>query len=446
MGLLKARKDTRTKMIFEKIVCKDGTEYCGVVSEIFETNSTELKEIIIKDINFKPICSPISACEISERKDRYNDFEISVLEGLQLAFKVTANSLYGQLGAKTSAIFLKDIAASTTATGRKQLLLAKKFVEDNYRNNIADAEVVYGDTDSIFVNFRPKDNDGNFLKGKEGLEKSIQLGKDVSKRIKAIMKNPQNLGYEKTFWPFVIFTKKRYVGNKYEEDSSKYKTASMGIVLKRRDNCPLVKIVFGGVIDILMNNRDYRKAADYVSECIMKLASSTNSYPIEKLTISKMLNSHYKNPDQIAHKVLADRIGEREAGNKPQNGDRIPYVYFVNPKAKLQSDKIESPSYVIEKKLKIDICHYITNQISKPVAQIFALFIEKLDKNVSENTFQIIYDEWIKKGKDEYYALKKVSETRLKFAQKYLFASKLAEISNINNYQTEITKWFQKSS
>ena len=72
--------------------------------------------------------------------------------------------------------------------------------------------------------------------------------------------------------------------------------------------------------------------------------------------------------------------------------------------------------------------------------------IEKLDKNVSENTFQIIYDEWIKKGKDEYYALKKVSETRLKFAQKYLFASKLAEISNINNYQTEITKWFQKSS
>ena len=445
MGLLKARKDTRTKMIFEKIVCKDGNEYCGVISEVFEPNSSELKEIIVKDINFKPICSAIPACNISERKDRYNDFEISVLEGLQLAFKVTANSLYGQLGAKTSAIFLKDIAASTTATGRKQLLLAKKFVEDNYRNDIADAEVVYGDTDSIFVNFRPKDANGNFIKGKEGLERSIQLGKDVSKRIKTIMKNPQNLGYEKTFWPFVIFTKKRYVGNKYEEDSSKYKTASMGIVLKRRDNCPLVKIVFGGVIDILMNKRDFSKAADYVAECILKLASSSNSYPIEKLTISKMLNSHYKNPDQIAHKVLADRIGEREAGNKPQNGDRIPYVYFVNAKAKLQSDKIESPSYVIENKLKIDICHYITNQISKPVAQIFALFIEKLDKTVTEDTFLKLYDEWIKKGKDEYYALKKVSETRLKVAQKYLFASKLAEISNINNNQSEITKWFQKS-
>lgn len=444
MGLLKARKDTRTKMIFEKIVCNDGKEYCGVISEVFESNGSELKEIVIKDINYKSICLPISANNIIERKNRYNDFEISVLEGLQLAFKVTANSLYGQLGAKTSAIFLKDIAASTTATGRKQLLLAKKFVEDNYRNNLADAEVVYGDTDSIFVNFRPKDADGNLLKGKEGLEKSIQLGKDVSKRIKSIMKNPQNLGYEKTFWPFVIFTKKRYVGNKYEEDSSKYKTASMGIVLKRRDNCPLVKIVFGGVIDILMNKRDFNKAADYVAECIMKLASSKNSYPIEKLTISKMLNSHYKNPDQIAHKVLADRIGEREAGNKPQNGDRIPYVYFVNPKAKLQSDKIESPSYVIQNKLKIDIVHYITNQISKPVAQIFALFIEKLDKTVTEETFNTIYDEWIKKGKNEYYALRKVSETRLKVAQKYLFASKIAEISNINNNQSEITKWFLK--
>jgi DNA polymerase elongation subunit (family B) len=445
MGLLKARKDTRTKMIFEKVICNDGEEYCGVISEIFEPNSSNLKEIIVKDINFKPICSPILASNIVERKNRYNDFEISVLEGLQLAFKVTANSLYGQLGAKTSAIFLKDIAASTTATGRKQLLLAKKFVEDNYRNNIADAEVVYGDTDSIFVNFRPKDESGNFLKGKEGLEKSIQLGKDVSKKIKVIMKNPQNLGYEKTFWPFVIFTKKRYVGNKYEEDTSKYKTASMGIVLKRRDNCPLVKIVFGGVIDILMNKRDFNNAADYVAECIMKLASPTNSYPIEKLTISKMLNSHYKNPDQIAHKVLADRIGEREAGNKPQNGDRIPYVYYVNPKAKLQSDKIESPSYVIDHKLKIDICHYITNQISKPVGQIFALFIEKLDKTVTEDTFNRIFDEWIKKGKDEYYASRKVSESRLKVAQKYLFASKIAEISNVNNHQSEITRWFQKT-
>jgi len=444
MGLLKARKDTRTKMTFEKIICNDGSEFCGVISEVFEPNSSNLKEIIIKDIDFKPICLPISANNILERTDRYNDFEISVLEGLQLAFKVTANSLYGQLGAKTSAIFLKDIAASTTATGRKQLLLAKKFVEDNYRNDLADAEVVYGDTDSIFVNFRPKDADGNFLKGKEGLERSIQLGKDVSKKIKIIMKNPQNLGYEKTFWPFIIFTKKRYVGNKYEEDSSKFKTASMGIVLKRRDNCPLVKIVFGGVIDILMNNRDYGKAADYVAECIMKLASTTNSYPIEKLTISKMLNSHYKNPDQIAHKVLADRIGEREAGNKPQNGDRIPYVYFVNAKAKLQSDKIESPSYVIENKLKIDTSHYITNQISKPVGQIFALFIEKLDKNISEDSFSRIYDEWIKKGKDEYIALKKVSESRLKVAQKYLFANKLAELANINNHQSEITKWFTK--
>ena len=157
-----------------------------------------------------------------------------------------------------------------------------------------------------------------------------------------------------------------------------------------------------------------------------------------------MLNSHYKNPDQIAHKVLADRIGEREAGNKPQNGDRIPYVYFVNAKAKLQSDKIESPSYVIENKLKIDTSHYITNQISKPVGQIFALFIEKLDKNISEDSFNRIYDEWIKKGKDEYIALKKVSESRLKVAQKYLFANKLAELANINNHQSEITKWFTK--
>jgi DNA polymerase elongation subunit (family B) len=444
MGLLKARKDTRTKMLFEVIKTSDGQEYCGVIGETFHQDTNELKEIVVKDVNFK-VASPVIAAEsIIERKAKFNDFEISVLEGLQLAFKVTANSLYGQIGAKTSAIFLKDIAASTTATGRKQLLTAKKYVEDNYRNERADADVIYGDTDSIFVNFRPKDENGNLLQGKSGLERSIEMGKEVSKGIKKIMKNPQNLGYEKTFWPFIIFSKKRYVGNKYEEDSSKYKQASMGIVLKRRDNCPLVKIVFGGVIDILMNQRNYHSAVDYVSGCIMKLASKTNGYPIEKLTISKMLNSNYKNPDQIAHKILADRIGEREAGNKPQPGDRIPYVFIVNPKWKLQADKIESPGYAIANKLTIDTCYYITNQISKPVGQIFALFIEKLDKTVNVETFDRIYNEWIKKGKTDYIANRKVSEARLKYAQNYLFASKISELTNINTGQSEITKWFAK--
>ena len=429
-GLLQARKDTRTKMIFETIRLDDGNVFEGVLSDVEGG-------IIVKDISFKVISPIISRERIVERKNKFNDFMISVLEGLQLAFKVTANSLYGQMGAKTSAVFLKDIAASTTATGRKQLLTAKHYVETHYEG----AQVIYGDTDSIFVDFQPRDKEGNMLTGKSGLERSIELGKEVSKGIRQVLKNPQNLGYEKTFWPFIIFSKKRYVGNKYEEDPTKFKQASMGIVLKRRDNCPLVKIFFGGVIDILMNKRDYTAAQEYVDICCNNLIQGC--YPIEKLTISKMLNAHYKNPDQIAHKILSDRIGEREHGNKPQNGDRIPYVFIYAPDEKLQGNKIENPQYAIDNKLKLDYKYYITNQISKPVGQIFALFIERLDpKRFKENVFSAFYQKHIRAGKDESYASKKLMEYRLKLSIEFIFERFVNEVNNKQTGQSTLENWF----
>ena len=36
----------------------------------------------------------------------------------------------------------------------------------------------------------------------------------------------------------------------------------------------------------------------------------------------------YKNPQQIAHKVLADRMKKRDPGSAPQSNDRVPYVYI----------------------------------------------------------------------------------------------------------------------
>jgi DNA polymerase elongation subunit (family B) len=100
---------------------------------------------------------------------------------------------------------------------------------------------------------------------------------------------------------------------------------------------------------------------------------------MDKLIITKSLRSGYKNPNAIAHKVLADRITKRDPGNKPSSGDRIPFVYInsTNKKA-LQGEKIETPTFIVENKLKIDYSFYITNQIMKPLQQLFALVLEKI--------------------------------------------------------------------
>jgi DNA polymerase elongation subunit (family B) len=151
----------------------------------------------------------------------------------------------------------------------------------------------------------------------------------------------------------------------------------MGIVLKRRDNAPIVKDIYGGIIDILMKDQDLAKAVAFLRQSLQDIVEEKN--PIEKCIISKSLRSSYKNPNAIAHKVLADRMTARDPGNKPSSGDRIPYVYIVNPDKKaLQGEKIETPSYILEKGLKIDYSFYITNQIMKPVQQLFSLVLEKI--------------------------------------------------------------------
>jgi len=86
---------------------------------------------------------------------------------------------------------------------------------------------------------------------------------------------------------------------------------------------------------------------DFLQDCLKNIIEE--KYPMDKLIITKSLRSNYKNPAQIAHKVLADRMGKRDPGNKPSSGDRIPFVYIeTKNKNVLQGDKIEHPDYIIK--------------------------------------------------------------------------------------------------
>ena len=78
--------------------------------------------------------------------------------------------------------------------------------------SFAGTKLVYGDTDSIFVNFTDhikQQNPGREFTEYELLVESIQMGVRAAKNINSHMKAPQNIEYEKTLWPFTIFSKKR---------------------------------------------------------------------------------------------------------------------------------------------------------------------------------------------------------------------------------------------
>jgi DNA polymerase elongation subunit (family B) len=248
---------------------------------------------------------------------------------------------------------------------------------DNHHFAAGVGNLIVHNTDSVFFTFNLQTPEGKPIRGKEALEITIELAQEAGHLASSFLKGPHDLEYEKTFMPFCLLSKKRYVGMLYETDPNKCKRKEMGIVLKRRDNAPIVKDVYGGIIDILMKQQNIKQAIDFLKSCLQNIVDE--KYPIEKLIITKSLRSGYKNPQSIAHKVLADRITARDPGNKPGPGDRIPYVYINNKDKKaLQGEKIETPSFIIENNLKIDYSFYITNQIMKPVQQVFALVLEKI--------------------------------------------------------------------
>jgi hypothetical protein len=273
----------------------------------------------------------------------------------------------------------------------------------------------------------------------------MKVTEEAGHFITKALKPPHDFEYDKVFDQFIIFSKKRYVGNKYEESSTEFKQTSMGIVLKRRDNAPVLKTIYGGAIKALLNERDVTKAAKFVSDKTVEMVQGKMS--LSQLTITKSLSAKYK-PDYIkgdirdleeqiqkkrteiekleskaraaalltdreakqkqvmetnlqalytrvaakrddrtrftypAHKILADRMAKRDAGNAPASGERMGFVYIAPPPGqlspKLQGDRIETPDYIREKKLQPDFKYYIEHQLMKPIGQLFGLVVEQI--------------------------------------------------------------------
>ena len=375
-----------------------------------------------------------------------DDFMKNVLDKRQLGYKVTANSLYGQCGAKTSTFYEQDIAASTTATGRLLITYARTIIEECYGGGVVvnsekygpvqtNAEYIYGDTDSVFFTFNLRDMNGENIVGYKALDLTIELAQQAGHLASSYLKQPHDLEYEKTFMPFCLLSKKRYVGMLYETDPDSGKRKEMGIVLKRRDNAPIVKDVYGGIIDILMKQKNVSQAINFLQDYLQNIVDE--KIPMDKLIISKSLRGYYKNPQGIAHKVLADRISIREPGNKPGSGDRIPYVYIVTgKKGKVkQGDKIETPTFIIENKLKIDYTFYITNQIMKPVSQVFALVLQDVCK-ILKKPMPIL--------KYHHDNMKKNEEQKCNQIEKLIFETFLRKSENKKKNLQPITNFFTK--
>ncbi|CAJ2507454.1 Uu.00g086400.m01.CDS01 [Anthostomella pinea] len=287
-------------------------------------------------------------------------FKKAVLNGRQLALKVSANSVYGLTGATTGKLPCLEIASSTTSYGRQMIEKTKDEVEKKY--NIAngyshDAQVIYGDTDSVMVKFGTKD-----------LAEAMKLGEEAANFVSSKFTKPIKLEFEKVYFPYLLINKKRYAGLFWTRPDKYDKMDTKGIETVRRDNCLLVQTVIEKVLRMILIDQDVQGAQDYVKNTIADLLQ--NKVDMSKLVITKALTKESYDAKQ-AHVELAHRMKKRDAGSAPALGDRVAYVMVKGASGSKNFERSEDPIFVLENNVPIDTKYYLDNQLAKPLGRIF---------------------------------------------------------------------------
>jgi DNA polymerase delta subunit 1 len=145
--------------------------------------------------------------DMAAAKARGDDWAASVFNGKQNAFKVTMNSAYGFCGATKGFLPCVPIAASVTATGRAMIQKTKDLAE----SLVPGSRVVYGDTDSVMVIFDVG------VDKRHDMHAHFDVAERVAAQISATFTAPIELEFEKCYYPYLLFSKKRYSGEPASE-------------------------------------------------------------------------------------------------------------------------------------------------------------------------------------------------------------------------------------
>nr|XP_005905083.1 PREDICTED: DNA polymerase delta catalytic subunit [Bos mutus] len=286
-----------------------------------------------------------------------------VLDGRQLALKVSANSVYGFTGAQVGRLPCLEISQSVTGFGRQMIEKTKQLVETKYtveNGYSTSAKVVYGDTDSVMCRF-----------GVSSVAEAMALGREAADWVSGHFPSPIRLEFEKVYFPYLLISKKRYAGLLFSSRPDAHdRMDCKGLEAVRRDNCPLVANLVTASLRRLLIDRDPSGAVAHAQDVISDLLC--NRIDISQLVITKELTRAAADyAGKQAHVELAERMRKRDPGSAPSLGDRVPYVIISAAKGVAAYMKSEDPLFVLEHSLPIDTQYYLEQQLAKPLLRIF---------------------------------------------------------------------------
>lgn len=294
----------------------------------------------------------------------------TLLDAKQMAFKVCMNAVYGAFGAP-GPLFSRALAASVTAIGRRMIAETKDIVE----KHVQGAEVVFGDTDSLFIRFGCT------------LDVAFTKGKQFAELITLRFGGPVKLELEKVFWPLLLVGKKQYAGLQFSMpgDAPNMNVKGLGVI--RRDSCKHTRKTCISMLNCILCDHSVQAAKDIAKSAAQQLLRG--QVDPDQLIMSKKLGDQYKT-DNHAHVQVAKQIADRVAAGEtqeapPQAGDRVEFLYSTNP-AKAANLKARDPSWLLNHpNLKVDYDYYFKHCFKSQVMSLLLaadLGCEELFKDI----------------------------------------------------------------
>lgn len=270
---------------------------------------------------------------IATMKEAIGSFalQLVVLEKRQLALKVSANSMFGFLGAQNGGLMaLIEGAMCITAMGRQLIAAVNDLIRTKYKGDI-----VYGDTDSSMADLHIKDSKdcdriGNGLAAEiNGVEAKTLPDGTVIPAVPGLFPPPLAVEFEKAM-RLLCIKKKKYAAYLINRDGSFMKNKKTGeteimkkgIVLARRDNCAWLRETYMMLLRCVLDRAPIEQSYAILTKEIARLLRGQVQAK-GNLTVIRELGADYKNSNYFM-KVFSDEL--RRMGKPVNSGDRLEYV------------------------------------------------------------------------------------------------------------------------